>query len=81
MKNIIMQEETSGRAVHNTYIVIVLHFIQRYFYEFIIPKINGSHLGGLVHKLIGKQGIITYYINMVTIGRMDNIINSNIPVK
>lgn len=35
----------------------------------------------MVHKLVRKQGIITYYINLVTLGRVNDIVNGNIPVK
>src|SRR5688572_26206924 len=81
MKNIIMHEKTPGRTVHYTYIIIVFHFAKYYFYEFMICKIDSGHPRSLIHKLVGEQGIITDYVYVVVICRMDNIVNSNIPVK
>ena len=46
-----------------------------------ISKIDSGHLGGLIHKLIGKQGIIAYYVDMIAVCRMNYIINSNVAVK
>ena len=81
MKNIIMQKKAAGRTVHDTYIIIVLHFFQCNLYEFIISKIDGGHSGCMVHELVGKQCIITYYIDLVALSRMNDIVNGNIPVK
>ena len=81
MENIIMHEKTPGRTVHDTFIIVLLHFAQHYFYEFMICKIESGHPRSLIHKLVGEQGIITDYVYMVAICRMDNIVNSDIPVK
>ena len=81
MKNIIMQKKAAGRTVHDTNIIIILHFIQRNLNELIITKIDSRHSGSMVHELVGKQCIITYYINLVTLSRMNDIVNGNIPVK
>jgi hypothetical protein len=81
MKNIIMQKKAAGRTVHDTYIIIILYFFQRNLYEFIISKIDSGHPGSMIHELVGKQCIITYYINLVTLRRMNNIVDGNIPVK
>lgn len=35
----------------------------------------------MVHELVGKQCIITYYVNLVTLRRVNDIVNGNIPVK
>ena len=35
----------------------------------------------MVHELVGKQCIITYYINLVALSRVNDIVNGNIPVK
>jgi hypothetical protein len=50
-------------------------------YEFVIAEINGCHLRGMVHELIGEMGIIAYHIDLVTIGSVYHIINSDILVK
>ena len=81
MKNIIVQKKAAGRTVHDTDIIIILHFFQGNFYELIISKIDSGHPRSMVHELVGKQCIITYYINLVTLGRVNDIVNGNIPVK
>ena len=81
MKNIIMQKKAAGRTVHDTYIIIVLDFFQGNFYKFIISKIDSGHSWSMVHKLVGEQCIVADYIYLVTFGRVNDIINGNIPVK
>ncbi len=81
MKNIIMQKKAARRTVHDTNIIIILHFFQCNLNELIITKIDCRHFGSMVHELVGKQCIITYYINLVAFSRMNYIINGNIPVK
>lgn len=81
MKNIIMQKKAAGGTVHDTNIIIVLHFFQRNLNELIITKTDSRHSGSMVHELVGKQCIITYYINLVALSRMNDIVNGNIPVK
>jgi hypothetical protein len=46
-----------------------------------ISEIHGCHPGSLVHELVCQQGIIADDIDLVTIRKMDNIVNGDIPVK
>ena len=46
-----------------------------------VREINFGHPGGMIHELIRKERIITDHIDLVALGRMDHIINSNVFVE
>src|SRR6185503_17814144 len=76
-----MQHKSTGRTIENANIIIVFHFREGVFDQLIVTKAQRGHPRSMCHKLIGKQGIVTDNVYLVTRCRMNDVINGNIPVE
>jgi len=78
LENITVQKKPARRTINYTNVIIILYFFQHYSYQFVIREIDSRHFGCMVHKLVGKKSVITDHVDLVTLGRMDHVIDGNV---